>query len=365
MPYILAEYKIGTGYIFEKYLRRYSHWTYTDADVIWGRLDEWIDSSELHKYDIITISKINDAERFFLRGQFTLHRNINRLNSLWLELDHMKPMVVLKRLAAIIDDIRKKRNHATIKFNNFISAEGPYSTLVFSRKDMHVLIAGRMLNDKLSRPVVFNQGILYRCMCENISHCATIRKNSDNFCALRDSMELTGASRPDLSLVEELIRRDSCNMNWLDEADRKCALLRGYPGRIYNEVVYRKGRFFVNNETKAHRILRSGGAFFHFRQWEDGYARSIISNDNYDSVCFMTYLYPRRQEYVRFGDPYMLIHECDSGVVEKETRRIASHLKVVPQAEREARREAMRKQILYKSSGRGQRASDLMIAEMA
>lgn len=46
------------------------------SDIIWGNLDQWIHPIEFHDYDIVTICKIGDASRLFLRGQFSLHKYI-------------------------------------------------------------------------------------------------------------------------------------------------------------------------------------------------------------------------------------------------------------------------------------------------
>jgi hypothetical protein len=36
MPYFLAEFKPLTGDIFKSYISNYSHWTYSDPDIIWA-----------------------------------------------------------------------------------------------------------------------------------------------------------------------------------------------------------------------------------------------------------------------------------------------------------------------------------------
>ena len=83
-----------------------------------------------------------------------------------------------------------------------------------------------------------------------------------------------------------------------------------------------------------------------FRQWEDIYAKSIISDSDYDSDCFMVYLYPRRTMHINFGDPYMIIHKCDASLSDSVTKRIDGRLNVDRRAEKLARREELRKQIL-------------------
>ena len=40
-PSSLSEFKPAWGWVFGEYLEDYTHWTYTDADVVFGGLDDW------------------------------------------------------------------------------------------------------------------------------------------------------------------------------------------------------------------------------------------------------------------------------------------------------------------------------------
>jgi hypothetical protein len=37
-PALLSEFKPSWGWVFGEYLYKYSHWTYTDVDIVFGRL---------------------------------------------------------------------------------------------------------------------------------------------------------------------------------------------------------------------------------------------------------------------------------------------------------------------------------------
>jgi 8-oxo-dGTP pyrophosphatase MutT (NUDIX family) len=43
-------------------------------DILWGDVAQWLHPNELEAYDVITFGKNNDANRLFLRGQFSLHK---------------------------------------------------------------------------------------------------------------------------------------------------------------------------------------------------------------------------------------------------------------------------------------------------
>ena len=82
-PYILVEYKPAFGHIFADYIQDYSHWGYSDLDVVFGDVTRWIDDDEWNDYDIVTYG-FGDQDRLYLRGQFTFHRNDpTYINQIW------------------------------------------------------------------------------------------------------------------------------------------------------------------------------------------------------------------------------------------------------------------------------------------
>ena len=69
VPQVLVEVKPMLGTILEEYLRDYTHWSYTDPDIIWGNIVDWIEVKDLERFDYVTIAKTGDAGRLFLCGQ--------------------------------------------------------------------------------------------------------------------------------------------------------------------------------------------------------------------------------------------------------------------------------------------------------
>lgn len=53
-PYALVEFKPVLGHVFRQYLEGYTHWGYSDLDIIFGDLNRWITLDELNDYDIVT-----------------------------------------------------------------------------------------------------------------------------------------------------------------------------------------------------------------------------------------------------------------------------------------------------------------------
>ena len=68
IPQYLSEIKPMYGKLFSKYLTSYSHWGYTDADMLWGNIMKYVNVKDFERYDMITLAKYNDASRLYLRG---------------------------------------------------------------------------------------------------------------------------------------------------------------------------------------------------------------------------------------------------------------------------------------------------------
>lgn len=74
-PRYLVEIKPMIGSLLANYLTSYSHWSYTDPDIIWGNVGDWLEESDLENYDIVSFAKHMDAARLFLRGQVRIGKN--------------------------------------------------------------------------------------------------------------------------------------------------------------------------------------------------------------------------------------------------------------------------------------------------
>ena len=144
LPYILVEYKPAFGHIFADYLHEYTHWGYSDLDVVFGDMSRWIDDDEWNEYDIVTYG-FGDQDKLYLRGQFTFHRNDPRyINQLWRHCKYLSEM-----------DVR----YAHPKSLKFESAEGCYSQAVITRKDIKVKWAVKAFTDVGENSPIYTQGV--------------------------------------------------------------------------------------------------------------------------------------------------------------------------------------------------------------
>eukprot|EP00578_Thalassiosira_sp_NH16_P030912 CAMPEP_0181078602 /NCGR_PEP_ID=MMETSP1071-20121207/1574_1 /TAXON_ID=35127 /ORGANISM="Thalassiosira sp., Strain NH16" /LENGTH=994 /DNA_ID=CAMNT_0023159929 /DNA_START=220 /DNA_END=3204 /DNA_ORIENTATION=- len=145
VPYILVEYKPAFGHIFADYLKEYSHWGYSDLDVVFGDMSRWIDEDEWNDYDIVTWG-FGDQDKLYLRGQFTFHRNDPHINQIWRHCKYLSEM-----------DIRYAHPD-TLKFE---SAEGCYSQAVITKKDIKVKWAVKAFTDVGEDSPVYAQGVYF------------------------------------------------------------------------------------------------------------------------------------------------------------------------------------------------------------
>jgi hypothetical protein len=129
-PYVLVEFKPALGHIFADYLKGYSHWGYSDLDILFGDLPRWMTPDELNDFDIVTYG-FGDQDRLYMRGQFTFHKNDpEKINQLWRSCDYLSHMD--KRFA----DVMSGQEHL-----HFESAEGCYSAAIFEHSDIKVKYA--------------------------------------------------------------------------------------------------------------------------------------------------------------------------------------------------------------------------------
>ncbi|KAJ1631953.1 hypothetical protein T492DRAFT_1143699 [Pavlovales sp. CCMP2436] len=148
--YIVTEYKPTLGAVFAPYLQGYSHWSYTDLDVVAGDIPLFLERDELTNFDIVSWS-FGDHERLYLRGQFSMHANSTFVNSLFAKSEHLGAGL-LKELA-FKATVHKQMSATALKEGKppprvrFISAEGCYSSAVYSTPGIRVKITNKILTD--------------------------------------------------------------------------------------------------------------------------------------------------------------------------------------------------------------------------
>jgi len=83
-PYKVCDFKPIYGKIFEDYLNTYEFWGYCDIDLIFGKINNFIDDGFFNKFDVISTYKQ------FLSGPFCLFRNNDKTNQLYQRIPDIK-----------------------------------------------------------------------------------------------------------------------------------------------------------------------------------------------------------------------------------------------------------------------------------
>jgi hypothetical protein len=156
--YFVTEYKPATGTIFADYLTNYTHWTYGDPDVVLGDMPAFVDMNELSYYDVVTWT-FGDNWRLYLRGQFTMHRNDLRINTLWKQCSFLS--------TSLVKQLRYKLGHQQCVTGGrkacFNSAEGCYSWVVTRTPSLKVKFATKffMSNKPRTTALVIDERVFH------------------------------------------------------------------------------------------------------------------------------------------------------------------------------------------------------------
>jgi len=293
IPRYMVEIKPISGSLFSNYLKEYSHWSYTDADILWGNLNNWLNIDDLINYDIITVAKLHDAGRLFMRGQFALHQNIDKTNLLWKKLDYFSTSSFSSRMEGALTLLKEdKHSIDSIYEKYFHSAEGFYSKIVFDSK-VNIKVIGLGFDDFNFMPVILKNGHLIRCPFNNVNNCIESSLNTSL------TKYILSNNMKNNKLIHAYHNHKICHMNWLPKSLRFC-LAHGTNENLQliriGESFSLNGSWYINTDNNYH-IMKSthdNAAFFHFRHWDDYGSSGLLtkwSNDgDIDKICMVLYI---------------------------------------------------------------------------
>ncbi|KAG7364445.1 hypothetical protein IV203_037647 [Nitzschia inconspicua] len=278
-PYVMVEFKPALGHIFEEHLKGYTHWGYSDLDILFGDLGRWITPDELDEFDIVTYG-FGDQERVYLRGQFTFHRNDpEKINQLWRRCEYLSNMD--QRFAEVLS------GESQIRFE---SAEGCYSAAVLESTDIKIKYAVKAFTDIEAHDTAYTHGlyvstgkrkdrtVIYKAGNDNPRGLATI---SDGWFETRGSYYANSKTllykpvgdRERLPMVEK--RNANC-MYWAQKKyqSKLCVddvestdTLYWIDGQLYKEKF----------ELASLPGGLSTAPFFHFQEWKRYYRPSQLA----------------------------------------------------------------------------------------
>jgi hypothetical protein len=282
-PYSLVEFKPAYGYIFQEYLEGYSHWGYSDVDILFGDLGRWIEDDEWSDFDIVTYG-YGDQNRAYLRGQFTFHKNVPRINLLWRDCHY------LSDLDRRLDDA--VRGKAKYKFE---SAEGCYSAAVLKHSDLRVKYAVKAwtdVNDKhdtvgthglyLSRNVDKGRGVIYKPQsAESGRDLLELGPRwFEKDAVYRDKkqpLQVPVGELVEIDLPTDVSNHDANCMYWVQSRYQKTLCLTDLVSHSEN-LFWINGKLYKRAfETVPLESNVATGPFFHFQEWKRYYRPSQLA----------------------------------------------------------------------------------------
>ncbi|KAG8460562.1 hypothetical protein KFE25_013212 [Diacronema lutheri] len=300
--YIVTEYKPTLGVVFAPYLDAYTHWSYTDLDIVMGDLPRFVERDELRSFDIVSYS-FGDHQRLYLRGQFAMHKNEPWINLLFAQCEHLGAGL-LRELAFKAATHRKMSEEAANRGKaqprvRFISAEGCYSAAVYATPSIRVKIANKFFADfGLQTELAVVDGSVRQCPPTDAAlraaglvprarraPCAlgADADADDDAAAARDrahSIELPGVHEIAGPLVA-VAQHGDCS-RWVDERWRVCANLTNGGDGSEDDLLFLNGSLF----RRARRLRvpdrrYDSGAFFHFQTWKGAYKRHTLGQSGH------------------------------------------------------------------------------------
>ncbi|GAX13943.1 hypothetical protein FisN_5Lh150 [Fistulifera solaris] len=293
-PYALVEFKPALGYIFQDLLEGYSHWGYTDLDIVFGDLSHWITEDELLNYDIVTYS-YGDQRRLYLRGQFTFHKNNDKVNNIW------RYCRYLRDLDERFDSIVKSKGHFRVE-----SAEGCYSAAVLDRNDVRVKYVPHAWTDTHDeaggtfRDILSSHGVyLARSKSRQVLYRAKSAGENARLVARLDPSywDKNGAyTQRDISLgsleaidIADAVHNDVKCMYWVPSEYQAKLCLSALIAS--DETLYWiNGSLYKQKVVLHDEGLADTAPFFHFQEWKRHYRYNEVASCH-AGTSISTYLF--------------------------------------------------------------------------
>lgn len=151
----LCDIKPAYGEIFKKYIKGYEFWGFSDMDIIWGKLNNFITEEILDNYDVIS------SRKNFISGHFTLLRNKKMINKLYEKVPNHKNLFK-KEKPQFFDEFHFdnyiKQNKKNIKIywkKNLLNVENNMDSHQDYHLDRWLWKDGHLTNTKTNEEIMY------------------------------------------------------------------------------------------------------------------------------------------------------------------------------------------------------------------
>ena len=300
-PYCLVEFKPALGFVFSEYLesslaisrqqqqqsQTYTHWGYSDLDMLYGDLSSWITPDELNDFDLVTYG-FGDQQRLYVRGQFTIHQNKPHINELWRSCEYLTNLD--DRLTAVIRGKEKYR---------FESAEGCYSAAILKRKDIKVKFASKAWTDISRHDTAYSHGIYFSRPGKNHPMVLSKAATKHDLAGL-DRINRMRGDAP-IANTRQVMIGDRIPIALPNNPSAKCMywVQQKYQSHLCltEHVQYNETLFWIDGQLYRQAHLNSNviqteagnsmitGPFFHFQEWKRYYRPNQLAVMHYSSLA--------------------------------------------------------------------------------
>lgn len=247
-------------------------------DVLLGDVSRFISRAELAEHHVVSFS-FGDQDALYLRGQWTVHQNHPRVNSIWMGCEHLGAGFE-HELAQKVAWVRRNEGRAQYPKRVF-SAEGCYSHRLLLRSGIRVKLAAQkqasgLEVQKAARASVYViKGALWLCDEATGAAHAALGDRPPDLAALAAASEptcdhaLPEVQRPTGAEAPVIVAGTACGA-WMQSAYRLCA--DALKGHVSQTVVRRDGAFFAQGFQRVPGLTADGGrcrqaALLHLQEW--------------------------------------------------------------------------------------------------
>jgi hypothetical protein len=247
-------------------------------DIMFGDLSRWITPVELNDFDIVTYG-FGDQDRLYLRGQFTFHKNNDRINQLWRPCEYLSHMD--QRFASVMSGEEKM---------HFESAEGCYSMAILQQKDIKVKYAVKAFTDVKEQDTTYSHGIyvgIGKNRDRSVVYKAGSKEGGKELEKLSDTwFEMKDVAYNNLKkqLQWEIGTREPVPLDWNEQSSCMYWAQQKYQSLLCNDnfeatdtAFWIDGQLYKQKyETAKFPSNVVTAPFFHFQEWKRYYRWSQL-----------------------------------------------------------------------------------------
>lgn len=248
-------------------------------DILFGDLERWITPEELRDFDIVTYG-YGDQERLYVRGQFTFHKNEEKINQIWRACDYLSHMDMR------FEDVMEGRSRL-----HFESAEGCYSAAILGRNDIRVKYANKAFTDVEGEDTAYTHGLYIgtgRYRDRSVVYKAGSRQDGKKLAKLSDTwfeMKNTVYSDTRKPLQQEVGDREQLAVVAKEKAKCMYWAQEKYQSKLCiddvdstDTILWLDGRLYKQkHETALFPDNLITAPFFHFQEWKRYYRANQLA----------------------------------------------------------------------------------------